>query len=124
MSFLESIQSAYINYFAYKARSSRSEYWWYVLYYTIVSIILSVFDWIITFLSPSTFAFSIFYNLFIIFNIIPGIMLQIRRFHDLNRRGWWVLLNLIPIFGWIIVLIWLCRKGNVGPNRFGEDPLK
>ena len=56
-------------------------------------------------------------------SVIPGLMLAIRRFHDLNRSGFWILINLIPLVGVIINLIWFCRKGTDSPNRFGENPL-
>ena len=53
----------------------------------------------------------------------PTLTLEVRRFHDLNLSGWYVLLNLIPVFGRPIVLLFMVRKGTNGPNRFGDDPL-
>jgi Protein of unknown function (DUF805) len=55
--------------------------------------------------------------------LLPGIAVSIRRLHDLDRTGWWILLALIPLIGWIILLIWYISKGTDGPNRFGPDPL-
>ena len=54
---------------------------------------------------------------------IPTLTLEVRRFHDLNLSGWYVLLNLIPVLGRPIVLLFMVRKGTNGPNRFGDDPL-
>jgi len=55
--------------------------------------------------------------------IIPDLSVSCRRLHDRDRSGWWVLLILIPIIGWIILLIWVCQPGQRGSNRFGPDPL-
>jgi uncharacterized membrane protein YhaH (DUF805 family) len=53
---------------------------------------------------------------------IPSLAVQVRRFHDQNRSGWFVLLGLIPYLGGLIVLVFMCLPGTPGPNRFGEDP--
>tara|TARA_Y100001970_G_scaffold283326_1_gene398153 strand:- start:283 stop:549 length:267 start_codon:yes stop_codon:yes gene_type:complete len=84
---------------------------------------LAILDYAFLLILPFFSALSILTNLFVILNIIPGIMLAIRRFHDLNRSGFWVLINLIPVIGVIIVFIWFCFKGTEGQNRFGENPL-
>jgi len=47
----------------------------------------------------------------------------VRRLHDTDRSGWWWLLALVPIVGWIILLVWNCSRGTRGPNRYGPDPL-
>jgi uncharacterized membrane protein YhaH (DUF805 family) len=55
--------------------------------------------------------------------LLPGIAIGVRRLHDLDRSGWWLLIFLIPLIGPIILLIWFCTKGTEGPNRFGADRL-
>ena len=55
---------------------------------------------------------------------IPSITSQIRRFHDKDKSGWFIFINLIPLVGWIIALVMLLDKGTPGKNRFGEYPLK
>ncbi len=56
---------------------------------------------------------------------IPGFAGTTKRWHDRNRSGWWSLLLLVPVIGWIWVFISLgCRDGSRGPNRFGPDPLE
>lgn len=54
--------------------------------------------------------------------IIPSIAVQVRRLHDQNMRGWWVLLGLIPYVGGFIMLVFMLIPGTAGPNRFGPDP--
>ncbi|WP_165323543.1 DUF805 domain-containing protein [Rhizorhabdus phycosphaerae] len=56
--------------------------------------------------------------------LIPTVAVQVRRFHDQNKSGWFALLNLIPYVGGIVVLIFMCLPGTPGDNRFGPDPLR
>ena len=54
----------------------------------------------------------------------PALAVSVKRWHDRDKSGWWVLLNLVPVIGWIWALIDNgFRRGTPGPNRFGEDPL-
>jgi uncharacterized membrane protein YhaH (DUF805 family) len=62
-------------------------------------------------------------SLFHLAVFLPSLALAVRRLHDLDRTGWWLLLALIPLIGEIILLIWFCTRGTVGPNRFGPDRL-
>jgi uncharacterized membrane protein YhaH (DUF805 family) len=54
--------------------------------------------------------------------LIPSIAVTVRRLHDTDRSGWWFLIQLIPIVGGIILLVFVCLEGTRGPNRFGADP--
>ena len=56
--------------------------------------------------------------------IIPAMSSGVRRFHDKDKSGWFILISIIPIIGSIIILIMLSDKGTEGPNRFGKYPLK
>jgi uncharacterized membrane protein YhaH (DUF805 family) len=60
----------------------------------------------------------------ILFLFISFLSLGIRRLHDINRSGWWLLINFIPFVGWSVFLYWMIKKGTSGPNRFGENPLQ
>ena len=53
---------------------------------------------------------------------LPSLAVQVRRFHDQDKSGWMVLINLIPSIGGLIVLIMMCLEGTPGPNRYGPDP--
>jgi uncharacterized membrane protein YhaH (DUF805 family) len=57
--------------------------------------------------------------------LIPSLAVQVRRLHDTDRSGWWILLGVVPIInyiGAIVLLVFYCLEGTRGPNRFGEDP--
>jgi len=54
--------------------------------------------------------------------IVPAIAVQVRRFHDQDKSGWFVLINFVPYVGGLVVLVFMCLEGTRGPNRFGPDP--
>ena len=60
--------------------------------------------------------------LFYLAILIPSIAVAIRRLHDTNRSGWWLLIALIPFIGALVLLVFYVLPGTVGPNKFGEDP--
>jgi uncharacterized membrane protein YhaH (DUF805 family) len=120
MNFLQSGQCFFTKMFDLKTRIPRSEFWWgyligNVLFWFIVFPILSA----ATIHLSNTNAFTFWGFVF----AFPMISLQVRRLHDMNRRGWWIFLNFIPIIGSLIFLVWMCQRGDTGPNYFGEDPL-
>lgn len=118
MGFGEAIQSGFSNYVNFRGRSARSEYWYWILFAVILSAIAQFVDYLI---GGSRFgALSVLVGLAL---ILPDIAVGVRRLHDRDKSGWFLLLSLIPLIGSIILLVWFCQRGTVGPNRFGEDPL-
>lgn len=117
MGFSEAIRSVFSQYASIAGRASRSEYWYFGLFYFLSYIGFMVVSAIIPFL-------AILYMVFIIGVIIPSITVGIRRLHDLNKSGWWYLIVFIPFIGAIIMIIWFVTKGTDGSNDFGDDPLE
>lgn len=115
MNFADAIKAGFSNYVNFSDRSSRSEYWYWVLFAVIGAIVTKVIDYAI--------GMPITYLLFALAIFLPGIAVGIRRLHDLDRSGWWLLLCFIPLVGAIILIVWFCGQGTQGPNRFGQDPL-
>ena len=54
--------------------------------------------------------------------LIPNLAVGVRRLHDTNRSGWWMLIVLVPLIGIVVLLIFDVMEGTKGPNRFGPDP--
>ena len=104
-------------YFQISGRAPRSEYWYFVLFTVLVSIATSMLD-IAAFGREVTV-----FGLINLFFVIPSITVLVRRLHDIDRSGWWWFIILIPLIGFVILLIWACIRGTPGPNRFGPDPL-
>ena len=67
--------------------------------------------------------FQLTTGIFSLVVLLPGIAVGVRRLHDLDRIGWWLLLAFVPLVGTIILIVWFCTRGTPGPNRFGPDPL-
>jgi len=63
-------------------------------------------------------------TLFWLATITPDLAVTVRRLHDTDSSGWWILLALIPLVGMIVLIVWWCQEGSKGYNRFGGDPLQ
>lgn len=105
------------NYANFQGRARRQEYWMYALINLIIVVVLSIVDTLI-FDSGNNFISGI-YSLAV---LIPGIAVSVRRLHDTDRSGWWLLLSLIPIVGIIVLLVFMASEGDKSSNRFGINP--
>ena len=115
MTFGQAISSGFSNYVDFSGRAYRSEYWYWVLFVILAEIVTSIVDYVIGYqLTTGLFGLAVF---------LPGLAVGVRRLHDVDRSGWWLLLGLIPLIGAIVLIIWFCTRGTPGPNRFGPDPL-
>jgi uncharacterized membrane protein YhaH (DUF805 family) len=95
------------NYAVFEGRARRSEYWYYILFYLLFAFVVA---WISIYIKiPSL------YLLYILGSVIPTIAVSVRRMHDVDKSGWFIL---IPIYN----LVMYCTNGSQGPNRFGSDP--
>ena len=118
MSFFDAIRSVLSQYVGFSGRALRSEYWYWVLFTVLVSIGTSILDY-------ALFPFSNVSPLNSITNLVlllPGLAVSARRLHDIGRSGWWLLLALVPLVGWIILLVWTATRGDATANRFGPPP--
>ncbi len=118
VSFTEAIKMALQqNYCNFSGRSSRSEYWWFTLFNLIIGFILGFIGSMIS--QQAYYVLSAIVNLGL---LLPGLGLVVRRLHDINKSGWWILINLIPVVGWIIMLVWLCKDSDPTDNQYGPVP--
>lgn len=104
----------------FSGRSRRMEYWMFTLFIFLVYIVLAVLGAI----GGETVGgiMGILLMIFALGIIVPAIAVQVRRFHDQDKSGWFVLLGLIPGIGGLIVLVFMCLEGTNGPNQYGPDP--
>ncbi len=115
MGFSAAIRSGFRNYARFSGRASRSELWFWTLFYVLVLIAGSVVD--------SLLGLSFIGGIASLVLILPTISAQVRRLHDRDRSGWWWFICFVPLVGPIVMFIWFVLKGTRGDNRFGRNPL-
>lgn len=138
-------------YAQFSGRAPRAEYWWYTLAIIVVAVVISVVEGTLG-LSGMIGPYGPLSVLFVVALFVPGIAVTVRRLHDTDRSGWWILIALIPycimgfmmgtsaasggatglaslglvsivtLIGGIVILIFMILPGNKGDNRFGPDP--
>jgi uncharacterized membrane protein YhaH (DUF805 family) len=116
----------YRRYAQFGGRSMRMEFWLYFLFTRLVGLALDVGlggpnAVRLGLRGEAGMAGNIATAIFGILSIVPTLAVTARRLHDTNRSQWWMALVLVPILGWLALLIFLCQEGTQGPNRFGED---
>lgn len=101
------------NYANFNGRARRAEYWWFVLANIIVSIVFQIIDGII--------GLPIFGGLYGLAVLIPAIAVTVRRLHDVDKSGWFILLAFIPLVNFYLIYL-LVIEGTRGQNQYGSDP--
>ena len=115
MTFTQAIQSVFSQYATFSGRARRSEYWFFVLFNYGISAALG-------FLGRYMFLFSILSGLYSLAVLIPSLAVTWRRLHDIGKGGGWYFFILVPLVGWIFLLVWLCRDSQPGQNAYGPNP--
>ena len=124
LNFFDAIKTCLRKYFVIKGRASRSEYWFLQLLFTPLAMYVGFWSDPVSAGTIDPPPLYILSTIIVLFLFIPSITSQIRRFHDKDKSGWFILINIIPLVGWLIALVMLLDKGTPGKNRFGEYPLK
>jgi uncharacterized membrane protein YhaH (DUF805 family) len=118
MNFVDAISSGFRNYANFSGRAVRSEYWYWYLFVAIVLIVLGAID---ERLYPGPLEigpFSYVYMAVMLALILPSLAVSVRRLHDIDRTGWWVLIG-ATVIGTLVLIYWACLPGTPGSNRFG-----
>ena len=115
MTFTGSIKIGFNNYLIFKGRASRSEYWYWYLFVLLLSLCTQLFDFAAfphSVWSPTNTVTSLVV-------LLPGWAVFVRRLHDVNRSGWWMLL-VLTVIGIFVLLYWLTKNSDQGENSYGE----
>lgn len=130
MDIATSIKTCFSKYVTFSGRASRSEFWWFALFVFAANIVLSIVDSVLfgtVTTGPGSFEAQtntpILSGLFGLAILLPYISVMVRRLHDTDRSGWWYWIILVPLIGFILLIVWWASKGTNGDNRFGHDPL-
>lgn len=119
VSFSQAVRMAFDSYCRFQGRSSRSEYWWWVLFVAILSFCIGIIEGILGFSMTAVQATSGILSLVL---LLPGLGLSVRRLHDIGKSGWWILLGLIPVVGAIVLIIWFAQNSQMQDNQYGPVP--
>ena len=127
------------HYFDFHGRARRSEFWWYILVVVVLQVVLGIIQRFI--------GTQLLTGLLSLALLLPNLGVAVRRLHDINKTGWWILLPLAPMvlaliftfmFQWTIAMIlgvatlacsilliyWYAQPGTAGQNPYGPDPKK
>ncbi len=117
MGFGEAVQSVFSKYATFSGRARRSEYWYFVLLQVIVTAVLNGL-----YSATESVAFSAILVLFDLALLVPSLAVCWRRLHDIGRSGAYYFFVLIPLVGWILLLVWMCQDSQPGANQYGPNP--
>ena len=120
MNSFEYFKKCFRQYADFKGRAHRAEYWYFVLYGWLVSLAA-------TFVDALTFGvgddglglLGAIYSLVV---FVPSLAVGVRRMHDTGRSGWTLLLGLIPVIGWVLIIVYSCQDSQHGGNKWGANP--
>jgi uncharacterized membrane protein YhaH (DUF805 family) len=114
-------REALTKYAVFEGRSRRREYWWFALVNALVALALGMLD-----VAVGTYSveleIGLFSGLYLLAVLLPGIAVTVRRLHDTNRSGWWVLIGFVPLVGAIVLIVFACLDSQPGANRYGPNP--
>jgi uncharacterized membrane protein YhaH (DUF805 family) len=113
MGFPDAVRSVLTRYADFTGRARRAEYWWFALFSVIVVVVAAIID--------AAIGFPLLQLVVTLGLFIPSLAVGVRRLHDTDRSGWWLLIGLVP-FGGIVLLVFYCLEGQPGHNRFGPSP--
>ena len=117
MDFQQAVKSCFAKYATFPGRAARSEFWYWQLFLTVAGLAVAIVDAVIGLHSKPLGL------IFYLVTLAPTLAVGARRLHDTGRSAWWLLLWLVPLIGWIVLLVWACTKGSNGYNGYGPDPL-
>ena len=114
MNFNQAVITAFSKYAVFTGRASRPEFWWFALFNVMVAIAATIVD--------ATIGIELFSIAAGLALLLPGLGVAVRRLHDTDRTGWWVLIGIIPIIGLVVLIIFYATPGTPGANEYGPPP--
>jgi uncharacterized membrane protein YhaH (DUF805 family) len=127
------------NYAGFRGRARRREYWMFVLVNAIIGIALVVIGRLTMMPDGPTFGIGmsrnglgvfgiglfsspVLFQVYALATLLPFLAVEVRRLHDTGRSGWWWLFGLVPVLGWIVLVVFCATDGAAGDNKYGPDP--
>ena len=119
-----SVKTVLAKFATFDGRAPRSEYWWFILAFILLSLVLGIIEGAIIapMLGFEAFADEAGQPLRVIISLIfllPCLAVSVRRLHDIDRSGWWYFIVFVPLIGGLVLLYWFIQPGSEGSNQFG-----
>lgn len=110
-------------YAQFEGRARRKEFWMFYLFQILSYLVAMLVMFTLSSLGDIFAGIGLFVYVGVaIALVIPSLAVTVRRLHDVNKSGWMIFIGLIPLIGFILMLVWLCTEGTRGPNQYGPDP--
>nr|QGT50695.1 DUF805 domain-containing protein [uncultured Elusimicrobia bacterium] len=110
--FIDVVKNQYFN---FEGRATRQQYWMYILFYAILSVVVGIIGSIL-----GDTVRGILSGLLNLALLLPTLGIAARRLHDTDRSAWWLLVSLIPAIGGLVLLVFLVLPSTEGENRFNK----
>lgn len=108
-------------YAVFSGRARRKEYWYFFLFHLIISFVLGFTDGFLGTFNVAA-GIGLLGGIYALAVLLPSIAVSVRRLHDTDRSGWWVLISFVPIIGFIVLLVFMVQDSTSGENRYGSNP--
>lgn len=108
-------------YAVFSGRARRKEYWYFFLFNVLITIVLLVIDGMTGTLNAEA-GIGLLGGIYALAVLIPALAVSVRRLHDTDRSGWWLLIMLIPLIGVIVILVFTVQDSKPGENQYGSNP--
>jgi uncharacterized membrane protein YhaH (DUF805 family) len=105
------VMREYVN---FSGRARRQEYWMFILIYIPILVVANLIDEVL--------GLKFVGVLVTLVHLLPSLSVGVRRLHDIGKSGWWLLIGLIAVIGWVLAIYWAASAGDVGENAYGSDP--
>ena len=92
-------------YAQFQGKTKRPDFWWYILFYVICEVVLFIIDKIIGWNGVLSYIFGLAL-------LVPSLAIGVRRLHDIGKSGWWWLIGLVPVVGWIVLVYFWVQKSK------------
>lgn len=129
MTFTEAVETCFQQYAVFRGRARRSEYWWWALFAFLVDLVVNAlggFQPVLVLLgqgrSGESPLWSVLAATVSLVLLLPSLAVFVRRLHDTGRSGWWWLIGLVPVVGWVVLLVFLVQMGSPDSNQYGPSP--
>jgi uncharacterized membrane protein YhaH (DUF805 family) len=116
--YLDAVRNKYA---VFDGRAQRQEFWYFMLFYLLIYIALSVVDQVTGTFGMET-GTGLFSGIYTLAMLVPSLAVGARRLHDTGRSGWWQLLSLIPVLGVLVLIFFFAQDSQPGDNQYGPNP--